>query len=42
MKTSHNKILPLVSCTCFDNSFLQRNRLHKPQPTSHSPYHPIL
>jgi len=42
MKTSQNKILPPVSCACFDDSFLQRNRLHKSQPTSHSPYHSIL
>ena len=33
MKTSQNKMLPPVSSTCFDDSFLQRNRLHKPQPT---------
>jgi len=41
MKTSQNKILPPVSSTCFYDSFLQCNRLHKPQPTSHSSYHPI-
>jgi len=42
MKISQNKILPPVSCACFDNSFLQCNGLHKSQPTSHSPYNPIL